>query len=239
MNRYRGVAALGLAAAVATGGVAYAAIPSSDGVINGCRSEASGVLRVIDEVDSCRKGEQPLQWNQAGPEGPAGPQGPQGPRGEPGPEGPQGPRGEQGLPGPQGEQGPQGIRGEQGPQGPAGVSAGYIDRQPNFVQVYPDLVPSPTILSLDLPAGQYALFVKIRARSADGNEAFCGFVGKHGQGSERVDFAHNYQQQTIVINDLVVLDEPGSVRIACAGYTGLSEVGNATLTALAVGEVDG
>lgn len=233
MNRYRGVAALGVVAAVFTGGVAYAAIPGTDGVINGCRSEASGVLRAIDEGDSCRKDEQPLSWNQAGPAGPAGPQGPQGPQGAPGPEGPQGPQGEQGL------QGPAGAQGEQGLQGPAGVSAGYIDRQPTFVQVYPDLVPSPTILSLDLPAGQYAVFVKIRAVGASGNEVFCGFIGEHGQGNERVDFAHDNGQQTIVINDLIVLEEPTSVRIACAGYTGLSEVGNATLTALAVGAVHG
>lgn len=199
----------------------------------GQQGKANGSVRIVDDPAECIDAERALTWNTTGPQGPPGSQG------EPGPEGPQGPQGEQGSPGPQGEQGPQGERGEQGPQGPAGVSDGYIDRLPHFIQVYPDLVPSPAILNLDLPAGQYALSVKIRTRGAEGNEALCGFVGKHGTGDERIDFAHNYEQQTIVLHDLVVLEEPDSVRVACAGYTGLSEVGNATLTALAVGEVHG
>jgi hypothetical protein len=62
----------------AAGGIAYASIPDSDGVIHGCYKKASpnqGRLRVIDTDlgQKCSNGETPLAWNQAGPQGPPGP----------------------------------------------------------------------------------------------------------------------------------------------------------------------
>lgn len=71
------VTALGL-----TGGLAYAAIPSDGGVINGCYNLTTGVLRAVDSAADCRNGEGALAWNQVGQAGPQGPQGLQGPRGE-------------------------------------------------------------------------------------------------------------------------------------------------------------
>jgi hypothetical protein len=85
------------------GGVAYATIPDSNGVIYGCLHDNSGHLRVIDtDSDSCRHHESPLDWNRTGPQGDPGPQGDRGPQGDPGPQGdlgPPGPQGPQGLPG--------------------------------------------------------------------------------------------------------------------------------------------
>jgi hypothetical protein len=75
---------------VALGGVAYAAIPDSGGVIHGCYQKApgagglpKGALRVIDPGanESCSSGESALDWNATGPSGPQGPQGQQGPEG--------------------------------------------------------------------------------------------------------------------------------------------------------------
>jgi hypothetical protein len=63
-----GLAALGL-----SGGIAYATIPGSNGVIHACY-KASGQLRVIDS-GSCGSGETALTWNQSGPPGPPGPPG--------------------------------------------------------------------------------------------------------------------------------------------------------------------
>jgi hypothetical protein len=66
-------------AAVAAAGVAYAAIPSSGGVVTACYAKA-GDLRVIDAEAGaqCKSGETPLSWDQQGPAGPVGPAGPPG-----------------------------------------------------------------------------------------------------------------------------------------------------------------
>ena len=79
------------AAAVLAGGVAYATIPDSQGVIHGCYTpNPTGQLRVIDtdKGQTCKTGEQALSWNQTGPQGPSGAQGPSGPAGPPGTAGP-------------------------------------------------------------------------------------------------------------------------------------------------------
>jgi hypothetical protein len=74
---------------------ATAAIPDSNGVIHGCRSNKTGAVRVIDteKGQTCTKDEAALPWNQTGPQGPAGPAGPTGAPGLQGPAGPQGPAG--------------------------------------------------------------------------------------------------------------------------------------------------
>lgn len=68
-----------------TATVVMAAIPDSNGVINGCRSNVSGSLRVIDTATTtnCLASETRLDWNQTGPQGPIGPQGPAGPASPP------------------------------------------------------------------------------------------------------------------------------------------------------------
>jgi hypothetical protein len=89
---------VGVVALLAVGGVAYATIPGSDGVVSGCYAKKDGTLRVIDSSTAqCKITEAALNWNQTGPPGPkgdtgtAGPQGSQGPRGATGPQGPPGP----------------------------------------------------------------------------------------------------------------------------------------------------
>ena len=83
--RYRApVVVLGLAGVLVIGGVAGAAIPDSDDdEIHACYQKNQGQLRVIDaeEGAECRSSENPLVWNQAGPQGEPGPQGETGPRG--------------------------------------------------------------------------------------------------------------------------------------------------------------
>jgi hypothetical protein len=107
----------------AAAGVAYAAIPGSNGLINGCYEKRTGILRVIDADagKTCLSIETPISWNQ---QGPVGPPGPKGDKGDPGPPGPEGAKGDPGPQGEQGEPGPQGLEGSPGPAGPAGVS-GY------------------------------------------------------------------------------------------------------------------
>jgi hypothetical protein len=127
--RSRLVAALvGAATMAAVGGVAYATIPDSNGVIHGCYTTKGGILRVIDTSvgQSCTSFETPITWNQKGPKGDTGPQGlrgdagPAGPKGDAGPAGAQGPNGDTGPPGPKGDTGQTGSQGPKGDTGPAG-----------------------------------------------------------------------------------------------------------------------
>lgn len=95
LSSLRHIASSRLAAAVigglvmaAVGGVAWATIPDSGGVIHGCVQRASGQLRVLDHSSgSCRRDEVALNWNQQGLQGVQGAQGPQGPQGDQGPSG--------------------------------------------------------------------------------------------------------------------------------------------------------
>jgi hypothetical protein len=93
-------AVLVAAAVVGVAGLAYAAIPASNGTISACR-DSKGVLKVIDAETgaTCPSNQQPLQWNQQGPAGPPGPPGAQGIPGLPGPTGPAGPQGPAGVSG--------------------------------------------------------------------------------------------------------------------------------------------
>lgn len=60
--------AIALAAlVVALGGVAFAAIPDSNGTIHGCFKNNNGDLRVVDSSAGCRSNETSIQWNQQGP----------------------------------------------------------------------------------------------------------------------------------------------------------------------------
>ena len=53
-------------------------------VINACKNDRSGIIRIVDDVADCRGSETPLSWNTEGPQGEPGPPGPQGPPGSPG-----------------------------------------------------------------------------------------------------------------------------------------------------------
>jgi hypothetical protein len=112
--------------AVAAGGVAWAAIPDSGGVVHACVLNATKTVRLIDTakpkelIGHCTSVETELTLNQQGQPGAQGPPGPKGDTGSPGPQGPNGDAGAQGLPGPKGDTGsagPQGLKGDTGPQG--------------------------------------------------------------------------------------------------------------------------
>jgi hypothetical protein len=58
---------------LAVGGIAYATIPDSVGVIHSCFARSGGTLRVIDaSVTNCKAGETALDWNMKGAAGPKG-----------------------------------------------------------------------------------------------------------------------------------------------------------------------
>ena len=65
------VTAAAVGAVVLGASVAVASVPSANGTISGCRTVATGALRVIDTDagQQCRTGERLLTWNQQGPAG--------------------------------------------------------------------------------------------------------------------------------------------------------------------------
>jgi hypothetical protein len=71
---------------VVVGGVAFAAIPDSNGLINACYDNTTGAVRLVDaQPGNCAKtGETGISWNQTGPAGPRGEAGSPGAPGAPG-----------------------------------------------------------------------------------------------------------------------------------------------------------
>lgn len=114
-------------AAVAIGGVVYAAIPDSNGVIHGCYSDKDGDLRVVNSPDECRKKEIAVSWNKTGAKGDKGDTGipgvpgATGPKGDTGATGPKGDTGAPGVPGVPGAQGDKGDTGAPGAKGDTGA----------------------------------------------------------------------------------------------------------------------
>lgn len=105
-------------------------LSAQENVIHGCYSKKSGALRIVSGPSDCNKRENPISWNQVGPQGPEGPQGDKGDTGETGPAGPQGLQGlqgEQGPPGSVGLPGPKGDTGETGMAGIDGLSCWDLD----------------------------------------------------------------------------------------------------------------
>jgi hypothetical protein len=74
-GRARWAVPIAVVVVLAAGGIAYASIPDSGGVIHGCYQKTNGSLRVIDTEagGKCSSGENSLSWNQTGPAGPRGP----------------------------------------------------------------------------------------------------------------------------------------------------------------------
>jgi hypothetical protein len=177
-----------VAAAVAGfAATAYATIPGSDGVIHSCYAKSGGALRVVDaSVTNCKSGETSLNWSQ------------------------------QGVPGPQGPQGEKGEPGEQGAPGPAGGVDSFAASQGSNIP--PSLTPGAfvTVISKDVPAGNYAVFASGEVVTADDNDAhvLCQLRGD-GQGIQTT-------------NSSLVDDANERDRVSLMGHVGL--VGTATRT---------
>jgi hypothetical protein len=136
------IAALAVAAAgvLVAGGVAYATIPDTNGVIHGCYATKDGSLRVIDTAagQNCGPKETALDWSQTGPQGPIGPAG---------------------AAGPQGPTGPAGAAGPQGPTGPAGLSHAYSYESSGVT--LPQSPSTGSVVSGAVPAGTYVVFARV------------------------------------------------------------------------------
>ena len=236
-----GVVATGAVAAVlAGGGVAMAAIPSTaTGKITACVNKQSAAVRIIDSQAGkrCKPTEKTVTWNAVGPRGATGPAGPAGAPGERGPagatgapgaagltgaSGPAGPAGQAGPTGPVGAIGPQGPIGDAGPQGPAGASgAGYGNSDTRPVSFPGDA--NETVAEWRLPDGTYDLRFSVTARGGTpmGGALSCSLFDGEGAMivTDELNARREGNTQYSVQGDQVADVKGGLVQLEC--YNGL------------------
>jgi len=225
------VALLALLGTLAAIGIGYAAIPSSDGVIHGCynaSSNPSGQLRLIDDEAGakCAKNEKALAFNQQGPKGDQGDPGPQGPQGVPGAQGPAG------------ATGPAGSAGAAGPQGPAGpaTAASYYVNPFSRLGIGNTGRETVTVVTMDLPAGRWALEATMQASNGDGDiqNNTCRLTGATftDGASERTFTLGSNQTGYLSLAAAATLAAPGRVTMECNGFS--LSLSNGNLTALQI-----
>lgn len=96
----------GSATAVLVGAAAMAtAAADAPKTIDACRNFRHGLVRIVVDVNACKRNEAHISWNVQGPAGPAGAAGAAGPAGVPGPKGEPGAAGTIGPAGPKGDPG--------------------------------------------------------------------------------------------------------------------------------------
>ena len=218
------VVAVGL---IGAGSVAYAAIPDDDGVLHGCYNKGGllqdkGALRVVEKGERCRSTELATTWSQTGPQGPVGPVGPTGATGETGATGATGAEGPVGPTGPQGAQGAQGVPGFSD----AYMAGGNVDLH-NHTET--------PVASIQLQAGSYALFGKAELQNLDGDNqnGYCK-LSTGDVTPVRLGWSITSPRIPVSVQDLLVLDAPGTATLYCSTYDGRARYGR--ITALKVGE---
>jgi hypothetical protein len=179
--------AFAVVALATAGGLAYAAIPDSSGVIHGCYKAAGGGLRVIDtdKGATCTTGEKSLNWNQTGPQGTTGPRGP---------------------------------------------SDAYFARMINEQLIHRYRDGGNTLVTLDLPAGDYAVTAKVEL--ADNSDAFVDAECEIISGGTSVDPGQLFHHTpvSIGISLLATVSGPTTVGVHCFTFdaTGLIAINHGT-----------
>lgn len=232
-------AAVGLTAIVYT---------DAGGAFHGCVAP-NGSLRVVVPGTACKAKETAITWNQTGPQGVPGAPGAQGPPGE---------LGAKGDPGQAGLQGPAGPEGPAGPQGPAGAGGGL----PHAFVASQSTLPPPvflaqgsftTVVSLDLPAGSYAITghaVVTNTASTDAANVTCQILAEGVQADQASTTitprpppspSNSGLRDTVPLTAVVTVASPGAVALQCAlgSFSGSTTViGYATNGRLVAVEVD-
>lgn len=219
------VVAVGL---IGAGSVAYAAIPGAGGEVHGCYNKGGllqdkGALRVVDEDERCRYNELAMTWSQTGPQGPVGATGPIGPTGA---------KGETGATGAEGPAGSTGPQGAQGAQGVPGFSDAY---QAGGGADLHNHTETP-VATLQLEAGQYALFGKAELQNLDGDNqnGYCK-LSTGDVTPVRLGWSITSARIPVSVQDVLSLDAPGTATLYCSTYNGRARYGK--LTALKVGAI--
>jgi Collagen triple helix repeat (20 copies) len=210
--------------ALAATGVAYAAIPGANGVINGCYEKRIGILRVIDAGagKTCTSLETPISWNQQGPKGDIGPQGPEGP---------------QGPPGVQGETGTQGPKGDKGDPGPSDGVA----KLGNDASLAPG--QTQTIVSADLSAGKWIVTAGSTAMNIHHTRTLTSCsIRIDGQrvalGAAALDPAGGADRQVMTLSGGKGISSAGTADLVCFTSAGAS-FDESFITAIKVASLNG
>ncbi len=202
--------------ALVAGGIAYATIPDSNGVIHACYHvngqgtvDGSGNLRVIDpsstnkDGSACKHDEKALDFNQTGP---------------------------------QGQQGQQGQQGPQGLTGPSDVwSVNGEGAEKNLpISTWVTLATTPT-----LPAGSY--FVQAQAEAdntvSTPSEYSCQLVDPSNTDYEDTNANTSGDWATIPVEAVITLSSSDTISLECFSTTALSEAFNWQLAAIKIGTV--
>jgi Collagen triple helix repeat (20 copies) len=170
----------------------------------------------------------------------------EGAEGDTGTTGPRGLQGPPGSPGPAGDPGPPGQPGRQGEAGP---SAAYFAAHGDGQEFSPaaDEHLADVLLTLDLPAGDYAVqaktvmdvtnFVAIsRADCWLDDAAYGNAFGGYDSSTASVSGDHN---GVITMQTLIHLADAGGVNVKCAVNRGTATFYRTTITAIRVGTPTG
>jgi hypothetical protein len=195
---------------VVLGGVAWAAIPGPNGIIHACYKRRGGALRVINTSAHAKCGhrEAELNWSETGPPGP---------------------RGGRGL---MGARGLTGARGAVGPAGSNGTDGGLSDAFTTSETATLALTSSRQILSLSLPAGDYAVNASVTISNEEGpggstQAATCTLVktphpSSQATASATVPFVEGGSSQTVSLEGTWSLPAAEALELSCeqSGATG-------------------
>jgi hypothetical protein len=215
------VVAVAIAGALlVAGGIAYATIPDSSGVIHACYKvdpkgnlDNNATLRLIDpsatkppDTSACKNNEKALDWNA------------------------------------QGIQGPQGATGPQGPTGPSDVYS--VD---GYGQGVKGISPSSTVVTdlattSMLPTGSYFVQSEVEIRNSQPvySEYFCDLVDSSSNVYQeaRVDADANTTWVTVPVQAVVTLASPDTISFQCSSNSSYgSDAFNWQLAAIKIGTV--
>lgn len=173
------------------------------------------------------------QLDAAGSWGAKGDTGSTGLVGQTGPAGPAGATGSTGA---------TGAAGTTGAAGPSGVSGAYIARNDGPT----GFASSAVVVSLDLPAGSYAISGKVVVTNVDGSSQTetCSLstgeraaVRVAGYDSTIGGVSTSVYSQVVSLQDLLSLTAPGTVSMSCEGFAGFAD--HAKITTVQVGSLHG
>jgi hypothetical protein len=205
-----------LTATVVMGGLAYASIPASSGVIHGCYKTAgtNHAVTVVDSSAQCPGGYTSLKWNQTGPQGPAGEAGPKGATGATGATGPQGPAG------------------PTGPPGPSGLSQAFSVASIDGFTLN-DTSSTTVVTSPSVPAGSYVVNATVGVGVAVITNAVtfaCFVTGANGNASYGT-LTTNNSLTTIPLTAAVTLSAASTITVQCGTTGGTGQTTGENLTA--------